>query len=907
MWRRVVPAWALALSLSVLAATSTALGQERQVALRRPRFLLDAWSAGRQLDPNSSPVLRRRVSLDLSHGTIGQALKEITRQAELEISYSPRLVPLDRPISLHAEGISVAAALTEILLDVPVDVSVTAVGGLALVRRGQPSLAPPGVDTGAVTGEVRDSASGSPLAGATVFVEGTHRSAVTDPLGRYRIEGLAAGTYTVLARFIGYAPQKTSVTVSGAGDATVDFALGKAAQELDQVVVTGTIVPTEVKALPTPVSVINEADIASQRPHTVQELFRQAVPGAVSWDQVNNPYLTAFSVRGASTLANQVGQMKVFIDGVETASASVAPVDPNSVERIEVIRGPQAASIYGSDAIGGVVQIFTKRGDLNLAPQVSAEAALGILQTPYADVGGVLRQTYTASLRGGGPDASYNLGAGYSHNDNYLPGGEQSAQSSPTVYGGMRFARRNLSIDLSGRSYIQNVPAVVNPELVGTGFVFFAKPFHEDQQVKNQGLGARLAISAAPWWQHTVVAGLDHYSLDFEYTRPRLTTPDDTLLAVFNQSRTKMSIGYNTAVQGTLSGDLRASLTAGVDHYSVPINQFFTLGALNTTGTIRPAPGQPVSASRTVTNNTGYFVQAQLGLRDALFLTGGVRAEENSGFGDSLGTPISPRIGGSYVQRLAGATLKLRTSWGRAIRPPAPGYKLASAGATQIQLANPTLGPERQHGWDAGVDAAFGSRASLSLTYYDQTADDLIDFVSLPGSQPTIQAQNVGRVANTGLELEGTLGVGPLTAKAHYGYTRARIEQLAPNYGGDLLIGDQTLATPKHTAGASVTMAPTNRMTVSAGFTYVGSWNQYDYVAEFRCFAGTEPCRPAFRDYIVKYPGFVRVNASVTHEITPLLSGFISFDNLTNNTAFELDNLSPVIGRITTAGIRFHH
>jgi outer membrane receptor protein involved in Fe transport len=519
----------------------------------------------------------------------------------------------------------------------------------------------------------------------------------------------------------------------------------------------------------------------------------------------------------------------------------------------------------------------------------------------------VLRQTYTSSLRGGGPDASYNLGAGYSHNDNYLPGGEQSAQSSPTVYGGMRFARGNLSIDLSGRSYIQNVPAVVNPKLVETGFVFFAKPFHEDQQVKNQGLGARLGISATAWWQHTVVAGLDHYSLDFEYTRPRLTTPDDTLLAVFNQSRTKMSIGYNTSVQGTLSGGLRGSLTAGVDHYSVPINQFFTFGALNTTGSIRPVPGQPVSASRTITNNTGYFAQAQLNVRDALFLTGGLRAEENSGFGDSLGTPISPRIGASYVQPLAGVTLKLRTSWGRAIRAPAPGYKLASASTTQIQLANPTLGPERQHGWDAGIDAVFGARGSISATYYDQTADDLIEFVSLPAQQPTIQAQNVGRVANTGLELEGTLGLGPLTMKAHYGYSRARIEQLAPNYGGDLLVGDQTLATPKHTAGASVTMGLTSRTTISAGLTYVGSWNQYDYVAEFRCFAGTEPCRPEFRDYIVKYPGFVRANTTIAHDITPLLSGFISVDNLTNNTAYELDNLSPVIGRITTAGIRFRH
>ena len=59
--------------------------------------------------------------------------------------------------------------------------------------------------------------------------------------------------------------------------------------------------------------------------------------------------------------------MKVFVDGIEVANPTTAAVDPNSIERIEVIRGPQAAAIYGSDAIGGVIQIFTKRGDPTLS------------------------------------------------------------------------------------------------------------------------------------------------------------------------------------------------------------------------------------------------------------------------------------------------------------------------------------------------------------------------------------------------------------------------------------------------------------------------------------------------------------------------------------------------------------
>jgi outer membrane receptor protein involved in Fe transport len=309
-----------------------------------------------------------------------------------------------------------------------------------------------------------------------------------------------------------------------------------------------------------------------------------------------------------------------------------------------------------------------------------------------------------------------------------------------------------------------------------------------------------------------------------------------------------------------------------------------------------------------VTNNTGYFAQLQLGFHDALFATAGLRAEQNSDFGESLTTPLSPRAGLSYVPRLGGATLKLRASYGRAIRAPSPGQKFAFVGATSVVLENPVLGPERQHGWDAGVDLAVGSRGTLGATYYNQTADDLIQQVQLASTSiPTFQFQNVGRVRNTGIELEGALSVGPLKLRAQYGYVRARIEELAPNYTGDLRVGDQALATPKQSAGASLSFTPFAGMTAAAGLTYVGSWNYYDMVAQFSCFGQTGPCRPANRDYIVEYPGFVKLNASVSQQFTKLVSAFVSIDNLANNEAFEFTNSTPVMGRITTVGLRFRY
>lgn len=888
-------------------STRAAVGQQLALAARTPRFFYAPSTAAKpvEIDVRHNAVLGRVVSLHVERATIGALLAEIERQTELTFAYDPHF-PATRPVTLEADSITVAAAIGAILVGTGVDVVLTPTGHVWLTES-KPHTA--GVQEGTIVGRVTDKERGDPIIGATVVLDPARQSATTGIDGRYRFGNLDPGDYTVRARYIGYKSLATSVVVLAGQEVTVDFPLEKSAQQLEQIVTTGTVVPTEVKALPTPVSVISESDIAAQHLVTVQEIFRQAVPSAVSWDQPSFPQQTLFSARGASTLTTGLPQMKLFVDGIEVANPAIGTVDPNSIARIEVIRGPQASAIYGSDAMGGVIQIFTKRGDPSLSrPEVSAEAALGIVQTPYDGYGGVLRQDYTASVRGGAPDLGYNVGAGYSHTADNVPNGEISSQAIPSVYGGVRFARGIVTVEASGRYYNHKSGNYLNPQLATTGFFLWSKPFYQPYQNENQTIGARVSVAPTKWWQHTITVGMDRRVQDLAQSQPRLTTPSDTLLSVESRIESKKSIGFNTSVQSAFGPALAGSLTVGFDHWSLPTALYTTDGALSTTGTIKTAAGQSISGRRTVTNNTGYFAQAQVSLRDVLFLTGGVRAEENSDFGDSLRTPVSPRVGLSYVQRKGGATFKLRGSYGRAIRAPAPGLKLGSTSATSVVLDNPELGPERQEGWDAGVDVVLGSRGSLGVTYYDQIAKGLIQQVLLPGTAiPTFQSQNVGRVENTGVELEGTLGLGPLELKGQYGYTRSRIAELAPGYTGELRVGDQSQFTPKHTAGGSVTFSGLRGTTVGAGLTYVGSWQALDALAFYGCLGGTGPCRPTFRDYTAEYSGFVKVNARVTQQITPMLSGFVSVDNLTNNEAYERWNLIPVRGRISTIGFHFRY
>jgi outer membrane receptor protein involved in Fe transport len=202
----------------------------------------------------------------------------------------------------------------------------------------------------------------------------------------------------------------------------------------------------------------------------------------------------------------------------------------------------------------------------------------------------------------------------------------------------------------------------------------------------------------------------------------------------------------------------------------------------------------------------------------------------------------------------------------------------------------------------------FREHGSLSVTYYNQTAEDLIQFVQLQsGSPPTYQYQNVGRVKNTGVEVEGVANVGLLHLKGQYGYARSLVEQLGPNYSGDLQVGDQTLISPKHTAGGSLMIYPVGGTTVTAGITYVGGWTAYDILALERCFGGTGPCQSSFRGYHTAYPGFVKLSATISQQFTRQVVAFVSVDNLNNNEAYEVQNSVPVMGRITTLGFRMHY
>ena len=248
-----------------------------------------------------------------------------------------------------------------------------------------------GAQGGVVAGRVMDASSRQPLTGVQIVVSGTQLGAVTDTAGRFRIEGLPGETVTLQARRVGYRPFTEAVRV---GRTDLQFLLDESHQILSEVVVTGTATPVERRAIGNAVSSIDAGRVQDIAPSAdVSNLLNGRAAGVVvtpgSGAVGSGPRIR---IRGAASLS-LTDQPLLYIDGVRVANdVSTGPrsqffnsgvisrmndIDPESVESIEIIKGPAAATLYGTEASNGVIQIITKQGRIG-KPIVNASVRQGV-------------------------------------------------------------------------------------------------------------------------------------------------------------------------------------------------------------------------------------------------------------------------------------------------------------------------------------------------------------------------------------------------------------------------------------------------------------------------------------------------------------------------------------------------
>jgi TonB-dependent SusC/RagA subfamily outer membrane receptor len=287
-------------------------------------------------------------------------------------------------ISLRADGLTVAAALSQVLLGTGLRAYVAVDGHDILIRHSPP----PRVEflahqqSGApIVGRVTDGATRAPLDQVSVRVEGPGLGAVTTSDGRYTVPNVPPGAYRVTARRVGYQALSKDVTVAAPGrPVALDFALVPALTKLDEVVTTA-VGDQRRYQVGNVISTIGVDSIAPTAPVTsLTDIISARAPGV---EVIENSGLTgsgeSIRIRGQSSLVLQADPI-VIVDGVRqdnTAGGNnysgpngyptpsrMNDIDFNDIETIDVLKGPAASTEYGTDAANGVIVITTKHGSV---------------------------------------------------------------------------------------------------------------------------------------------------------------------------------------------------------------------------------------------------------------------------------------------------------------------------------------------------------------------------------------------------------------------------------------------------------------------------------------------------------------------------------------------------------------
>ncbi|HWA58409.1 MAG TPA: TonB-dependent receptor [Gemmatimonadales bacterium] len=665
---------------------------------------------------------------------------------------------------------------------------------------------------------------------------------------------------------------------------------------LETIVVTGSAAGSTRRPLPYALDVVSGEELRAFNTTALAAALDGAVPGLWIWSQPPTSLLTSYaSVRGASSFG--LSYPKVYIDGIEVANPLILTgLEPDAIERIEVIRGPQGAALYGADAISGVMNIVTRQAAADPdAARVSVESRVGVAATDY-ETGTVVDQRHALAVRVGSNLRAASLHASLGSVGEFTPGasstrvslqGGARAVGTRTIWTGLA----RLATDESRAAASPLLPdSLLRPALRGV----------KRQSVLGYTIGSTLKLIPSERWTHTVMVGLDGYTLDgvIDDRAPIISAADSALRAA-EGGAVRASVRVGSLRRFGIGSRTPADLALSVEHST--LHQWSASDSA--------AAGSTAPAWR---HTTGASLLGNLELAGKAFLSAGARVE-----GTTDNDPeFVPMVGATLVQRAGDLTLKLRGSWGRGVRwPLTPARRtLFGEGGPGPVLLPASLEPEVQSGVEMGIDVLLGDVISAGATRFDQTASGLIQRVAIaldsaggpPRRRIAYQYQNVGEIGNSGWEFTATVGQRGFSLVGTLSLVDSRVEKVAQRYRGDLQAGDRMLEVPARTMGLSVRWRDA-RWSLAAGASRAEDWIDYDRLALASAFAGggagVRFAGAELRQYWRTYPGVTRLRASASRSLGRSLRVTLSGENLLNEQTGEPDNLTVLPGRTLSLGV----
>jgi outer membrane cobalamin receptor len=677
---------------------------------------------------------------------------------------------------------------------------------------------------------------------------GTH-AVVTGPEGRYRA-GLPAGAYTVTAETPGLVPTGALEAVVSAGESRLDVVLGPAALR-EQVVVSATRSEAATSTLGTTISVLDHERIDERDASSTLNLF-QDLPGVATARTGGVGSQGSLFVRGGESRF-----ARVIVDGVPVNQPGGAydfgDAVPLAWDRIEMVRGA-ASSLYGTDALAGVVQFVTRRGQGD--PGFALEGEGGDNDW--------WRGQGSAYGRTGAFD--WNVGLQHLTTDNEVPN-NAFEQTAGALSAGARV----------GESGTLRLVVRAGSSETGTpGQTLYGRPdldatFERDDRVA--GAAFRWAGGRVSHDLHGGLAQTRQLSLNpldsgsYVPTYGGLTAPfpfsDFPNPEGFQNDTDRVSAGYQAEAQ---LGRIHL-MTAGAELE----HETGELGSR--------ADPELLTPSRT---NYGVYLQDRIVLGERVYATLGGRVEHN----DSYGTKVVPRATVAWRVRPGTDATTLRASGGAGIKEP-DFYQ--SFGLSFFAQGNPDLKPERSRTFDVGLEQRLaGGRVSAAATFFHH---DYLDQIAYALADPTTfrgTYVNLGKTRAQGLELELSAAPTPaLLLSAQYTYLDGEILVSSSDFDPVYAVGRPLLRRPKH-QGALSARWTSGRVSLGATMVAVGDRADSD-------FSGLG---------LLQNDGYTRLDARARVRVVRGLEAFVVGENLADAEYQEALGY-PALGRTLRAGLRF--
>ncbi len=666
---------------------------------------------------------------------------------------------------------------------------------------------------GDIHGAIKDASTGEEVINANIMIAGTTRGTTSSINGTYMLDQVAPGTYVLVVKVLGYKNAQRTLVVGSGSALEANFSLAQDILQTDEVIITGNAgLPTSKLRLGNAISVISEKDLAIAPVRTVTQLFDARTSGIQIWNSSGLAGTTSqIQLRGVGNLNGNSGPL-IYVDGVRMnysntngagtidtkdgqSVSSLNFINPADIDRVEILKGVSAATLYGSDAANGVIQIFTKSGanaqrplqfdfwsesrgtdwsiydnKLSRAAEEYVRAGTGAGYTQHLDVRG---KGDRFNFYGALTNRTDNTGFKASNNDNF------------DIKGNFNYTPDDVSSFKFGAAYTKDYvsrPDADNTSQNTSGWMSQLMKIDSagaDVDYKNPYTGIQFYNQGAYDKLHNEYNSR-RYSGNFAYTRKLpLGIELETRFGYEDISGDQVrwfEQGFVSSVNGSRSRDFRqvnaynftatlAKLFTLADEIdlaaSVGTDYFRTSSLLSniSSGTFDPGFDQ-VSQFGAQTSFSEFeqkmvfatgslFAQGQFSLYNRMFVTLGIRADKSSSFGGDATPRLYPKVSASYLLPVDGmtswlTTAKLRGSFGLAGKQPDPGAAdlafrrdafLVGNSSTIIQRPGEiSLKPSVTNEVEGGTELSFfDGRVGTEVTYYVQnTTNDLFNVRTAP-------------------------------------------------------------------------------------------------------------------------------------------------------------------------------